>query len=209
MRDKKYKNFVKFVMKVKLKLFLKVKKVSVKFVKKIEKDKEEVSKNVKKKVLKDGKKSFDDSLGVKKMKKFDFKIQLSIVKKDKIFKGKGEKLKKSKVVKYKSEEDYCIVECFIFDIDDEFLLNIKVKKLKESSSDFINNKKKEEKKILFKLKFGQEGNNQLFKVKLKQLIINNVKRKLEVRVQFLGNILKFKKIKLIDSKRDREMVIGN
>lgn len=167
MRDKKYKNFVKFVMKVKLKLFLKVKKVSVKFVKKNEKDKEEVSKNVKKKVLKNGKKSFDDSLGVKKMKKFDFKIQLSIVKKDKILKGKGEKLKKSKIVKYKSEEDYCIVECFIFDIDDEFLLNIKVKKLKESSSDFINNKKKEEKKILFKLKFGQEGNNQLFKVKLK------------------------------------------
>lgn len=41
------------------------------------------------------------------------------------------------------------------------------------------------------------------------MIINNVKRKLEVRVQFLGNILKFKKIKLIDSKRDREMVIGN
>lgn len=167
MRDKKYKNFVKFVMKVKLKSFLKVKKVSVKFVKKNENDKEEVSKNVKKKVLKDGKKSFDDSLGVKKMKKFDFKIQQSIVKKDKILKGKGEKLKKSKIAKYKSEEDYCIVECFIFDIDDEFLLNIKVKKLKESSSDFINNKKKEEKKILFKLKFGQEGNKQLFKVKLK------------------------------------------
>lgn len=192
-------------MKVKLKPSLKVKKASVKSVKKNEKDKEEVSKNVKKKALKDGKKSSDDSPGAKKMKKSDSKTQLSIVKKDKTLKGKGEKPKKSKTAKHKSEEDYCIVECSTSDTDDEPLSNIKVKKSKESSSDSTNNKKKEEKKISPKLKSGQEGNNQSFKVKPKQLTINNVKRKLEVRVQPLGNISKSKKIKLIDSKRDREM----
>lgn len=207
MRDKKYKNSVKFAMKVKLKPSLKVKKASVKSVKKNEKDKEEVSKNVKKKALKDGKKSSDDSPGAKKMKKSDSK--LSIVKKDKTLKGKGEKPKKSKTAKHKSEEDYCIVECSTSDTDDEPLSNIKVKKSKESSSDSTNNKKKEEKKISPKLKSGQEGNNQSFKVKPKQLTINNVKRKLEVRVQPLGNISKSKKIKLIDSKRDREMATGN
>uniref|UniRef100_A0A8W8JSJ2 Chromo domain-containing protein n=1 Tax=Magallana gigas TaxID=29159 RepID=A0A8W8JSJ2_MAGGI len=169
------------------------------------KDKEEVSKNVKKKALKDGKKSSDDSPGAKKMKKSDSKTQLSIVKKDKTLKDKGEKPKKSKAAKHKSEEDYCIVECSTSDTDDEPLSNIKVKKSKESSSDSTNNKKKEEKKISPKLKSGQEGNNQSFKVKPKQLTINNVKRKLEVRVQPLGNISKSKKIKLIDSKRDREM----
>lgn len=209
MRDKKYKNSVKFAMKVKLKPSLKVKKASVKSVKKNEKDKEEVSKNVKKKALKDGKKSSDDSPGAKKMKKSDSKTQLSIVKKDKTLKGKGEKPKKSKTAKHKSEEDYCIVECSTSDTDDEPLSNIKVKKSKESSSDSTNNKKKEEKKISPKLKSGQEGNNQSFKVKPKQLTINNVKRKLEVRVQPLGNISKSKKIKLIDSKRDREMATGN
>lgn len=208
MRDKKYKNSVKFAMKVKLKPSVKVKKASVKSVNKNEKDKEEVSKNVKKKALKDGKKSSDDSSGTMKMKKSDSKTQQSTVKKDKISKDKGEKPKKSKAAKHKSEE-FCIIECSTSDTDDEPLLNMKLKKLKESSSDSTNNKKKEEKKISPKSKSGQDGNSQSFKVKPKQLTINNVKRKLEVRVQPLGNISKSKKMKLIDSKRDREMATGN
>lgn len=143
------------------------------------------------------------------MKKSDSKSQQSSVKKDKTSKDMGEKPKKSKAAKHKGEEDYCIVECSTSDTDDEPLSNMKLKKIKESSSDSTNNKKKEEKKISPKSKSGQDRNSQSFKVKPKQLTINNVKRKLEVRVQPLGNISKSKKMKLIDSKRDREMATGN
>lgn len=139
------------------------------------------------------------------MKKSDSKSQQSSVKKDKTSKDMGEKPKKSKAAKHKGEEDYCIVECSTSDTDDEPLSNMKLKKIKESSSDSTDNKKKEEKKISPKSKSGQDRNSQSFKVKPKQLTINNVKRKLEVRVQPLGNISKSKKMKLIDSKRDREM----
>lgn len=198
MRDKKYKNSLKFAMKVKLKPTMKVKNENMKSLSK-KKQEEKASKQVKKKTVKDGRKNSGDSLKKKKEVKKSNLGNQSIKEK-----SKGEKLKKSKTIKRKGEEDFCIIECSTSDTDDEPLSSIKVKKLKRSQSD-LGSKKREEKNISPKLK---DGSTQSVKVKPKQLTVSNVKRKLEVRVQPLGAISKSKKIKLIDSKRGKEMAKG-
>ncbi|XP_062615983.1 chromodomain Y-like protein [Saccostrea cucullata] len=208
-RDKKYKKSVKYAMKVKLKPTGKVKKESDKKDKK-KKDKEEVKKPVQKKVSKEESKSDDRSEVKKKVKTSQSgKNQKTEKLAEKATKEKqnGDKAKKSKATKRKVEEDYHIVECSTSDTDDEPLCNMKVKKLKKSSSDSsFGSKKKDAKKVSPKSKSGQDGNSQAVKVKPKQLTVNNMKRKLEVRVQPLGSTSKSKTMRLIDSKnRGKEM----
>ncbi|XP_061198319.1 chromodomain Y-like protein 2 isoform X1 [Saccostrea echinata] len=203
-RDKKYKKSVKYAMKVKLKPTGKVKKESDKKDKK-KKDKEEVKKLVQKKVSKEDSKS-DNSSEVKKKFKTSQSGKTQKTEKftDKSTKNKpeGEKAKKGKATKRKVEEDYHIVECSTSDTDDEPLCKMKVKKLKKSSSDSsLVSRKKDTKKGSPKSKTGQDGSNQAVKVKPKQLTVNNVKRKLEVRVQPLGSTSKSKTMRLIDSKK--------
>ncbi|XP_048755250.2 chromodomain Y-like protein isoform X2 [Ostrea edulis] len=202
--DIKYKKSVKYAMKVKLKPTVKVKKESEKSVSKKKKDKEEVRKHVKKKATKDDKISAWSSGAKHKVHRTESGKAQKIVKSAKD-RSEGGTPKNNKSNKRKAEADFCIIESSTSDTDDEPLFNMKVKKLKKSSSESPLSKKRDGKKISPKSKSGQNNNNHSGKVKSKQMTLHEVKRKLEVRVQPLGSSPKSKKIRLIDSKKDKEM----